>query len=78
MDIIRKSVSFLYDWEFVFSFPWSSDFRKSWVWLVVSGKSLFRFEKSFLVMKLPNSLADQRAHGHSGLMVNFLPKRVGA
>jgi hypothetical protein len=29
-------------------------------------------------MKLPNSLADERAYGDSGLMVNFLPKRVGA
>ncbi len=29
-------------------------------------------------MKLPTSLADERAHGDSGLMVNFLPKGVGA
>jgi hypothetical protein len=29
-------------------------------------------------MKLPISLPDERAHGDSGLMVDFLPKRVGA
>jgi len=31
-----------------------------------------------LVMKLPISLVDEKAHGDSELMANFLPKRVGA
>ena len=38
----------------------------------------FSLKGSFLVMKLLISLADERAHGDSELMVNFLPKRVGA
>ena len=38
----------------------------------------FNLKGSFLVMKLLISLADERAHGDSELMVNFLPKRVGA
>jgi hypothetical protein len=52
--------------------------NKSWIWLVVSGNCWFGLNGSLLVMKLPIGLADERAHGDSGLVVNFLPKRVGA
>ena len=46
--------------------------------LVVLGNCSFSLKRSFLVMKLLISLADEKAHGDSELMVNFLPKRVGA
>jgi hypothetical protein len=52
--------------------------KKSWIWLVVLGDCRFRLNGSFLVMKLLTGLTDERAHGDSGLVVNFLPKRVGA
>ena len=80
MDTIRNSVSFPYNWEFVFSFDlWREFWNKSWMLLVVLAEGCtFRAQESFLVMKLLISLADERAHGDSELMVNFLPKRVGA
>jgi len=79
MNTIRNSVSFPYNWEFVFSIAPVAAILEQVVDLFGCTRQLLvSLKRSFLVMKLLISLADGKAHGDSELMVNFLPKRVGA
>jgi hypothetical protein len=78
-DTIRNSVSFPYRWEFVSSIAPVAAILEHVVDLVGCIRQLLvQPQEILLVVKLLISLADERAHGDSELMDNFLPKRVGA
>jgi hypothetical protein len=77
LDTIPNLVSASYRWEFVFSLALGTMILEEVMDLVGCTKQ-GPVPIPFLVMKLPISLADERAHGDSELMVDFLPKRVGA
>ena len=79
MDTIWNSVSFPYKWKFISSFGVGAVISEQVMDLIECISQLSPQARGyFLVMKLLISLADERAHGDSELMVNFLPKRVGA
>ena len=79
MDTIWNSVSFPYKWKFISSFGVGAVISEQVMDLIECISQLSPQARGyFLVMKLPIGLVDERAHGDSGLVVDFLPKRVGA